>query len=292
MLYSMTGYGRVVRETEHFTLTLELRSLNSRYSDLKLKLPSRYRAKEMDLRKILTSKLERGKIDFILEVEGTRSDDEHIIDAHVFGKYHAKFKELAEKHGIEEPGDLLYTISRLPNVIVSKPVELNQEEWALILKALDDTIQVFEQYRLDEGSVLDKDFRTRVQVILDLLEAVAEFEQTRIEKVRERLAQNLEEIGQVEKVDSNRFEQELIYYLEKYDITEEKVRLKQHCLYFLEQLDSTKKAKGKKLGFIIQEMGREINTLGSKANSSEIQRLVVQMKDELEKIKEQIANIL
>lgn len=291
MLYSMTGYGRVVNEFELRTITVEIRSLNSKFNDVKIKLPQTYREKELDIRKIISDKLQRGKIDVLIEMQSNTGDEQIKINRPLFKKFFRELKETCDELNYDAP-DLVSSIMRLPNVVVPTTQGLSDEEWHELKSTIDAAIEGLMQFRLDEGSVLDADFQLRIRHIEEGLVQIPDYETSRIEKLKERLRQNLEQVNMKEGFDENRFEQELIFYLEKMDITEEKVRLAQHCKYFIKELAAKKSEKGKKLNFIGQEIGREINTIGSKANSSDIQRIVVQMKDDLEKIKEQIANIL
>ncbi len=289
MLLSMTGYGRTTLRFGDKTITVEIRSLNSKFTDLRIKLPQDYREKEPDLRKLITDRVERGKIDFTIEVISVHGEENHTLNTPLFKKYHTELKKLITAFDIKE-GDLVQSILRLPNVVTTEASTLDEEEWSYVLKAFDEAFKKFEQYRLAEGKAMETDLRLRVKNIEELFSHLGEFESERIEKLRQRLYQNLEEYLNKEKIDENRFEQEIMYYLEKIDITEEKVRLIQHCKYFVEELDKDETLKGRKLSFISQEIGREINTMGAKAYSHGIQRIVVNMKDELEKIKEQVAN--
>ena len=290
MLYSMTGFGRASRNFGRYTITVEIKSLNSKSLDLKMRLPLTYREKDLQIRNRINDEIERGKVDFHLDVNYPDGSHDFTINQPVFKSYFGELDSLAKEHNIS-PGDLLYTITRLPEVV--KPTEklVSEEEWTDVEQMINEAIQIFKTYRLHDGEPIDRDFRFRVNLISDLLNQVEPLEKGRIEKIRERMMHNLEEMV-VNKMDQNRFEQEVVYYLEKYDFTEEKTRLRQHCEYFIKELESQESSKGRKLGFIVQEMGREINTLGSKANSADIQHLVVNMKDEMEKIKEQLANVL
>lgn len=291
MLYSMTGYGRVVNEFELRTITVEIRSLNSKYGDVKIKMPQAYREKELEIRKIITEKLQRGKIDVLIEVVSSGGDEDVKINRSLFKKYFQELQSTCEELSYNAP-DLLSTVMRLPNVVIPNTAAISDESWTQLQETITQTIDKLTQFRLDEGEVLEADFQLRIQHIQKALAQIPSYEMTRITKLKDRLRQNLEKVNLNDNFDENRFEQEIIFYLEKMDITEEKVRLAQHCEYFIKELNAKKGTKGKKLNFICQEIGREINTIGSKANSSDIQRIVVQMKDDLEKIKEQIANIL
>ncbi|WP_421797662.1 YicC/YloC family endoribonuclease [Haliscomenobacter sp.] len=291
MLLSMTGYGRVSRNYRDKTIIVEIRSLNSKFTDLRLKAPQHYKEKEPDIRKILTERLERGKIDFTLEINSSTGEDGFALNIPLFKRYVTELRQLSAELKVET-GDLLQAVLRLPNVVATANDEIEEQEWENVYSAIKEAIEQFEQFRASEGKVLQEELRSRIVLIQENLEKVGPLEGERVVRMRQRLHQNLEESLGKEKIDENRFEQEIIHYLEKLDITEEKVRLAQHCKYFIEELTQPGTQKGRKLSFISQEIGREINTLGAKAYSSEIQRLVVVMKDELEKIKEQVANCL
>lgn len=287
----MTGYGRVSRNYRDKTIIVEIRSLNSKFTDLRLKAPQHYKEKEPDIRKILTERLERGKIDFTLEINSSTGEDGFALNIPLFKRYVTELRRLSAELKVET-GDLLQAVLRLPNVVATANDEIEEQEWENVYSAIKEAIEQFEQFRASEGKVLQEELRSRIVLIQENLEKVGPLEGERVVRMRQRLHQNLEESLGKEKIDENRFEQEIIHYLEKLDITEEKVRLAQHCKYFIEELTQPGTQKGRKLSFISQEIGREINTLGAKAYSSEIQRLVVVMKDELEKIKEQVANCL
>jgi uncharacterized protein (TIGR00255 family) len=289
MLLSMTGYGRESLPFKDKTITVEIRSLNSKFTDMRLKIPQNYKEKETELRRVVMERVERGKIDMMIEVKSHQGDDEYGLNAALFKKYYRELSKLADELAMPK-GDLMTAILRMPNVVATDADEIEEEEWEAVLQALQTTLHHFEKFRLAEGNVIELDMRKRVHCIQHFLSQVDPYETERVSRLRQRLHQNLEEYLGKEKIDENRFEQEILFYLEKIDVTEEKVRLGQHCIYFLEELDKKYAQKGRKLSFISQEMGREINTLGAKAYSSEIQKLVVGMKDELEKIKEQIAN--
>lgn len=289
MLLSMTGYGRVSNAFLDKTITIEIRSLNSKFTDIRLKTPQNFREKETTFRKIITERVERGKIDMALEVKSHKGSDEYSLNRALFQKYYRELSKLSGE--LEMPrGDLMQAILKLPNVVIPEEEKIEEEEWKAVLAALAKALDKFENFRLEEGKAMEGDLRLRLKNILTLLEQLNPFEENRIGQLRQRIHQKLEEYLGKDKIDENRFEQEILFYLEKIDITEEKVRLEQHCKYFLEELDKETTLKGRKLNFISQEIGREINTLGAKAYSSEIQRLVVEMKDELEKIKEQVLN--
>lgn len=285
MIQSMTGYGKSVIQLPTKKISIEIKSLNSKNLDLNTRMPSLYREKELDIRKLIASKLERGKIDFSLYMEITGEETSTKINKTVVKQYIKQLKEVVDGDEIE----LIKMAIRLPDAVTTERDDIDEDEWAQIAKEIDSSLEKIHLYRLDEGKTLESEFFDRIQNISDILEKVMAMDPERIEGVRERLQKGISDIK--EKVDQNRFEQELIYYIEKFDITEEKVRLKNHLDYFLKALKSTD-SNGKKLGFIGQEIGREINTIGSKSNYAPMQKLVVQMKDELEKIKEQLLNVL
>lgn len=291
MLLSMTGYGRAHGSFDEKTITVEIRALNSKMTDLKLRLPGDYKEKEVELRKLVTDHAERGKIDVVVDVQNADGAAAVSLNEGLFRGYHRELSRLAKELGIGQT-DMLQAILRIPNVVASATGEVDEDEWAAVCETVTRALEHFQAFRRQEGKALEADLRLRVTNILLLLSEVRPFEQERFARMRERLRSNMEEAVGKESLDSNRFEQEILYYLEKMDITEEKVRLEQHCKYFLEQVENSKQSAGRTLSFISQEMGREINTLGAKAYDADIQRIVVQMKDELEKIKEQLANVL
>ncbi|WP_246361479.1 YicC/YloC family endoribonuclease [Moheibacter lacus] len=286
MIQSMTGYGKAVAECSDKKLTVEIRSLNSKSLDLNTRLPFLYKEKELEIRKILSEKLQRGKVDFSIQTEITADNKTQQINSDIIKAYMQEFRQIVPE---ANDAELLSIVMRLPDVMTFTCNSLAEDEWDLCQKIILEAIENLQFFRTDEGKVLEQEFVQRIQIILSLLIDIEPFEKERIGILKERFVKNLEELS-VE-YDENRFEQELVYYLEKLDVTEEKVRLKNHCEYFLKTLESPD-SNGKKLGFITQEIGREINTLGSKSNHSEMQKIVVQMKDELEKIKEQALNIL
>ena len=287
----MTGYGRASTQFKDKTIQVEIKSLNGKTSDIRCKVPGSYKEKEIQLRKNLMDKAYRGKFDFTLTIESDKGDDEYGLNKALFRKYYEELSELKEELNIES-GDIIQSILRIPNVVGAINEEVDEDEWEVVLQTSENAIEALNNFRAEEGKAAEKDMKDAALLISELLGKVEPFEQGRIETLKERFRKNLEEFQTDEKVDRNRFEQEIIYYLEKLDINEEKVRLSQHCKYFSEVMDSGKPEIGKKLGFIAQEMGREINTLGAKANEKNIQRMVVSMKDALEKIKEQVANIV
>jgi len=281
----MTGYGKSVLQLPTKKVTIELKSLNSKNLDLNARMPSIYREKELAIRKILADKLVRGKVDFSIYVEATAEDTSTQINTPVVKQYIEQLKNVVDGDEI----DMLKMAVRFPDALNTVREEINENEWKSIEAEIHQAIEDLNNYRLNEGKVLEIDFNNRIVTINELLDKVIAMDPERVEGVRERLLKGVEELR--EKYDENRFEQELVYYIEKFDITEEKVRLKNHLNYFTESINS-KDSNGKKLGFISQEMGREINTIGSKSNYAPMQQLVVEMKDELEKIKEQLLNVL
>ncbi len=285
MIQSMTGYGKSVIQLPTKKISIEVKSLNSKNLDLNTRMPSLYREKELDVRKLIASKLERGKIDFSLYMEITGEETSTQINKTVVRQYIKQLKDVVDGDETE----LLKMAIRLPDAVTTERDEIDEDEWAQIASEITSALEKIHQYRLDEGKSLESEFFDRVKNISVLLDEVIAMDPERIESVRERLHKGVAELK--EKVDENRFEQELVFYIEKFDITEEKVRLKNHLDYFLKALRSDD-SNGKKLAFIGQEMGREINTIGSKSNYAPMQKLVVQMKDELEKIKEQLLNVL
>ena len=289
MLLSMTGYGRATTHFEEKTITIEVRSLNSKFTDVRIKIPQNYKEKEQVIKKYLTDNIQRGKIDMSIDIKSAEGDSEYGLNAALFKKYHHELSQILGE--LDMPADgLVQAILRLPNVVSNAVADLSEDEWLALDATIKEAVRKFNVFRTDEGAAMEKDCRQRVLSIMSDLEVLDPFEKKRVEVIRSRMQKNIDEYVGKDNIDANRFEQEILYYLEKIDVTEEKVRLSQHCKYFLEELDKPQIQKGRKLSFISQEMGREINTLGSKANSSDIQRIVVRMKDELEKIKEQVAN--
>lgn len=286
MIQSMTGYGKAVAEFSDKKITVEIRSLNSKSLDLNTRLPFLYKEKELEIRKLLSEKLQRGKVDFSINTESNAVNKAQQINPEIIKAYIGEFKQIVPE---ASDAELLTIVMRLPDVMAFTCKEIEDDEWNQAVEMILKAVENLTQFRLDEGKVLEQEFIQRNNSILSLLEQVEPFEKERIETLKERFTKNLGEL--TNEYDQNRFEQELIYYLEKLDITEEKVRLKNHCDYFLQTLNG-EEFNGKKLGFITQEIGREINTLGSKSNHSGMQKIVVQMKDELEKMKEQVLNIL
>ena len=288
MIQSMTGYGKSVLQLPTKKVTIEIKSLNSKTLDLNVRIPSYYKEKELDVRKKLANELIRGKVDFSIFVEMTSDETSTIINTGVVKNYMQQLKSIVETDSKSDL-DLLKMAIHMPDALKTDREELDEKEWNLINTTADEAIKEIIQYRIDEAAALEDDFRQRIANIRTYLEEVKELDVERITNVKERLKKAIDDLKVT--VDENRFEQELIYYLEKLDINEEKVRLENHLNYFLQTLE-TEDSNGKKLGFIVQEMGREINTTGSKANFAPMQKAVIQMKNELEQIKEQILNIL
>lgn len=291
MIKSMTGFGKAECLCQNQKLSIEIKSLNSKFFDLNLRVPNGFREKEPEIRTMLNNRLHRGKVDFTLNIEDAGDHGNYSINQALAKKYFEELKALSETIEKKEFTEYLPVIMRLPDIMVSEKAEIDESEWNKLSKAIQQALDKVEAFRVGEGKTLMADLQKRTERILSLLDKVKPFEKKRIETLKERIRKDLFDVMDRDDVDENRFEQELIYYLEKLDITEEKVRLREHCSYFLETLHENE-SHGKKLGFIAQEMGREINTLGAKANDSSIQKLVVQMKDELEKIKEQLFNIV
>lgn len=285
MIMSMTGFGKTEAQWEDKSLSIEIRSLNSKSADINLRTPSYLREIDTEIRKRIAKKLHRGKIDLNIFIEFNGKNVPTAINSSVVKGYMAQLKQIEENNEI----DHLAIAMRLPDTLSSERNTLQEDEKKAIFNLLDDAIKNIETYRLDEGKVLEKDFLLRLDLIETYLEEAIKIDPERSKKIEVKLRTSLEEL-KIE-IDSNRFEQELIFYLEKFDITEEKVRLQNHLDYFKKVLENDF-PNGKKLGFVAQEIGREINTIGSKANHSELQKIVVQMKDELEKIKEQLLNVL
>lgn len=290
MLRSMTGFGKGSAPLEGKTINIEIRTLNSKQFDLNLRIPAILREKESEIRTILVRAIERGKVEVNVGIDYTGSALPASINKPLAKAYYTELKELADELGAPT-GDLLSVVMKLPDVTKQLNEETSDSDWIVIFEAFNNALNQLDVFRIHEGELLGLDFSERIRMIMNLLTQVEPFEEKRNVQLRDKLKNGFAEFAENNTFDSNRFEQEIIYYLEKLDITEEKVRLLKHCRYFLDTLDE-KEANGRKLNFVSQEIGREINTLGSKASDAGIQMLVVQMKDELEKIKEQLANIL
>ena len=292
MILSMTGYGKAVVAYKEKKINVEVKSLNSKSLDLSARIAPLYREKEMEIRRLLAQKLERGKVDFSLWVEKESTVDATPINAALIENYYKQIKAISASTGIPEPEDWFTTLLRLPDVTAKTEVEvLDDEEWEVAQQAINEAIEKLTEFRKQEGAALQKKFTEKIDNIANLLKSIESFEKSRVPKIREKIIDGLKQIPEVD-YDKNRLEQELIYYIEKLDINEEKQRLTNHLKYFHETMKESGHGVGKKLGFIAQEMGREINTTGSKSNQAEMQNIVVKMKDELEQIKEQVLNAL
>ncbi len=291
----MTGFGKTTANPGGRIVNIEIRTLNSKTLDVNTRIPSLYRDKESEIRADINRILERGKIDFMITVDSDSDANDFAINRPLAQRYYSEIKQLAEDLG-ETPGDdIISNILKMPDVLKAGRETPDETEWAQVKAAIAEALELTEAFRTAEGELLGNDMIARIKLILDLLLKIEPLESTRIGNLRDRFQRNqdefLEKTTKIDKFDENRFEQEIFWYLEKLDITEEKVRLRKHCDYFSDTLHSPE-SNGRKLGFITQEIGREINTLGSKAYNAEIQMIVVQMKDELEKIKEQVSNVL
>lgn len=286
----MTGFGKTTCEVGSKKITIEIKSLNSKQLDLFSRVPNSYKEKELELRNIVSQRLERGKIEFSIFVESLNGDTTTQINQALLENYYTQIKSMSSKLGVAEPADWMPLLLRMPDVMKTEIQEVEEEDWLQVKAAFEKAVDGLVEFRTREGESLSAVFEQKIANIRALLVTIDPFEKERVEKIKQRIMDNLAEIKSVE-YDKNRFEQEMIYYIEKLDVNEEKNRLRQHLTYF----EETMKADGyvgKKLGFIAQEIGREINTLGSKSNHSEMQKIVVKMKDELEQIKEQVLNVL
>lgn len=299
MIYSMTGYGKAESQLANKKLVVEIRSLNSKSMDLNVRIAPQLRTKELDIRTLIAQRLERGKVDLSIyyqdATQGEASATFAPINREAFAYYYKELTAIQSELGIQNAQDVLATIMRMPDVTkVQDTTDVNEEEWAVVLQTINDAIAQFNAFRQQEGASLYQMFCEKLDAIAGLLAEVEPYEQGRVEKIKARIEANLEQLSAAtqQAIDRNRLEQEMIYYIEKLDINEEKVRLTNHLRYFRETMDGEGAGVGKKLGFIAQEMGREINTLGSKSNQSEMQIIVVKMKDILEQIKEQVLNVL
>lgn len=292
MIKSMTGFGKTSTVVSGKMIVIEIKTLNSKQLDISTRIMPAYREKELEIRNWVAQSLERGKIEVSIYQDKINSAEQTVeINFDLAKEYYQQLKNLSQFLNNEVQSDLLIQVLRMPDVITAQKEELDEECWILLKDKISETCNLVNQFRVEEGTVLQKDLTQRVHLIMEFLNAIDPFENERMQQIRNKLNEALQVADLSRVVDPNRFEQEMIYYLEKWDITEEKVRLKKHCNYFLDTLNAAE-SQGKKLGFITQEMGREINTIGSKCNLFEIQQLVVQMKEEVEKIKEQLANIL
>ncbi len=290
MLLSMTGFGKSDVSFNNRTYNINLKSVNSKNADFNIKLPSAYRDKEGDVRAILAKHVRRGKVDLFVAVDNSENETTSNVNESLLKTYLAQLMQTSK--GLNVSDDSLFNIAlKMPNVISNEKEEQDDNEWKKILEAIEKAVLALVDFRTNEGRVLQEDLSNRVDKISELLEKIIPFESERVDSVKERIRGHLDQLEENDKVNKDRFEQEIIYYLEKLDITEEKVRLKAHCELFTKTMNEDQ-SQGRKLGFVAQEMGREINTIGSKANHAGIQQIVVDMKDELEKIKEQLFNIL
>jgi uncharacterized protein (TIGR00255 family) len=287
----MTGFGKSTVYIREKLYTVEIKTLNSKTTDIRLRMPGLLSDREFSVRKMLQDQLVRGRVDLSIYQEGENGMAEFAFNAKLFKLYYDEIEKTTKAMGIKE-ADIFSAVMRIPAVISSGAEHITDDEWQLVYDAVTKAMVELTNFRLNEGQVLAQDLKQRVMGIKNALPRIQTFEASRLERLRERLKRNMEEYLNSDKIDANRFEQEIMYYLERIDITEEKIRLDQHCDYFLEQMIKDDPQVGKVLAFISQEMGREINTLGSKAQDSDIQQVVIMMKDELEKIKEQLANIL
>ena len=286
----MTGYGSAKGTVGAQAVTVEIRSLNSKFLELNVRLPLQFRDKELEIRADVGKLLERGKADLNVSIDNNELAKRSTVNKEIFLAYYEDLKSLATETGMSDD-NMLDAILKLPAVLNSEKSEMDEAQWKQLKGLIQSAVEQFNLFRSNEGNVLEQDVTQRLNAIENSIPQLENFEQARIESVRARLHKSVNELKDQLNIDTNRFEQELIYYIEKLDISEEKVRLKSHCDYFIQTMNS-KEANGKKLGFITQEIGREINTIGSKANDANMQRIVVEMKDELEKLKEQLANVL
>ncbi len=293
MVKSMTGFGKTTVETGNKKIVIEIKSLNSKQFDLSLRMPNLFKEKEMEIRSMVKEQLDRGKMEMNISYDSTLEGNKDVsVNDSIVIKYFNQMMEVSEHLGFEpDKNELLQTIMRFPDVLQVKAEELEENEWTILREGIKKALDEIDRFRIQEGKALIKDIVHRIELIQQLADQVPQFEVKRVEIIRQKLQEKISEWTDIKHIDQNRLEQELIYYLEKLDITEEKVRLANHCKYFIETAEK-EDAPGRKLGFIAQEIGREINTMGSKANEHDIQKLVVRMKDELEKIKEQSLNIL
>lgn len=291
MILSMTGFGRAKAEENGKSYTIEIKTLNGKQADLRLKAPAYLRSKEISLRKKIMDDIKRGKADCSIIIQSDTGDTDYTLNTSLIDNYYRQLSKIGDRHGLQGQ-DYLQTIIRIPNVVQPNDEDILEEEWSFLQRLVEEALDDLREFRTSEGRSMYEDLRSRVHKISSLLSEVEGHESARNETLKSKLNRLLEDASLPEKVDANRLEQEIIYYLEKLDIHEEKVRLKQHCEYFIDVIQNDEVATGKKLGFISQEMGREINTLGSKAQYSPLQQIVVQMKVELDQIKEQLANVL
>lgn len=291
MIYSMTGYGQATGTHNGKTIKVELKTLNGKTTDLRIKIPPNLKEKDIEIRNQILTGVNRGKIEAQINFESELGEEVYTINKILFKQYYEELSSLSQELGIKDE-NIIQSIMRIQGVLVSKEEQLNEDEWNVVKTVITEAISSLNQFRETEGAAMHSDLLKNVMSIMNHLNGVDPYEVGRIEQLKERIRKNLQQYLKDENADQNRYEQEILYYLEKLDISEEKVRLKQHCKYFEDIMKSEDLAKGKKLAFVSQEMGREINTLGSKAQEHNIQQIVVMMKDDLERIKEMIANVL
>jgi TIGR00255 family protein len=290
MIQSMTGFGKAVSETSNKKISIEIKSLNSKQLDMSARIPNSYREKEMEIRSMLSKTIERGKVDFNLHIDHLGNSISTKISQGAIENYYNQINHISKELNIPHPQDWYQSLLRLPEVTKTETISLDEEEWKAIKSLIQDALNNLTQFRIQEGEMLYKLFIEKIENIASLLKEIEKYENERLERIKGKIMDGIKKLN-IEDYDTNRLEQEMIYYIEKLDINEEKSRLKNHLDYFLLTMD-TENNQGRKLGFIAQEIGREVNTLGSKSNHAEMQKIVVQMKDELEQIKEQVLNVL
>lgn len=291
MIQSMTGFGKAIAELAKRKVTVEVKSLNSKQLDLSVRMPNLYKENEMAIRNLLSRRLERGKVDFLIYVENTTGETTSQINQAIVEAYHTQITQSAKLLGVDTPQDWFQVLLRMPDVLKYEVQEADIDEWHAVEAVIDEAIEQMQAFRKQEGLMLEKLFAEKIENIRSLLAEIEPYEAERVDKVKTRISEALQKIDGFE-YDKNRFEQEMIYYIEKLDINEEKSRLTNHLNYFLSTMKEKGNGQGKKLGFISQEIGREINTMGSKSNDAAMQQIVVRMKDELEQLKEQVLNVL
>lgn len=291
MIQSMTGYGKATKELPDKKISIEIKSLNSKQLDINTRILNVYREKEIEIRNLLSQTIERGKVDFCLHIEYTNPQTSSKINPNAIESYLSQIKAIANKLKIDEPSDWFSVLLRLPETIKIENTEFDENEWEAIKDTIKKALKELSAFRMQEGLMLEKLFAGKIKNIRHLLNEIEIYDSERIEKIRQKIFETLKKLELLSSIDENRFEQEMIYYIERLDVSEEKTRLDNHLQYFIETMNN-EKCQGRKLGFITQEIGREINTLGSKSNHAEMQQIVVRMKDEVEQIKEQILNVL
>jgi uncharacterized protein (TIGR00255 family) len=292
MILSMTGYGKSSIEINGKSILVDVKSLNGKTSDVRIKVPNNFRQKEIEIRNMVSEGAYRGKLELTIDISSENGNDEYGLNIPLFKKYHRELSQLKNELGAEDTSNLFAAIVRIPNVVTAQEKEIDENEWDYVRDAINNALLELNAFRRTEGQALEKDLSSNIDFIGEKLKEIEPHENERIEWLKTRLQKNLDDYLGNENVDQNRFEQEVLFYLEKLDINEEKVRLRQHLKYFISEISSQEIMVGKKLAFISQEIGREINTLGAKAQNSNIQQIVVQMKDALEQIKEQLANVI